>query len=388
MPVHCPELNSGGRFGPGFGCRADFLADFLAGRVARYEPWREALRLARLPLARFTVVHIPPVCHQHEGMKNNMTHEARPGGPVAGPLAVLTSPYLLLSLAILMWGGNFVVGRLVQFDTPPLALSFWRHLFAAAIILPFALKALAADWPTVRRRFATVALLSVVFVAGNTLVYFAVLHTTVTNAALINAGVPVMAVFFSWLILREFINRWQALGIAFCFLGIAVVVTRADLGVLLGLSFGWGDLFMLLAISCWALYMVLLKRAKLAVSPITMLVAITAGGTIWLIPAYGAEIALGGRMTWSWLTILGLLYVALFSTIVAWACWNYGTLKLGPNRASAFMSLHPVFGAGLGILFFDERLFPFHIYGTVMVLIGVFLVSRAWSRATAPKKAA
>lgn len=312
-------------------------------------------------------------------MKSEMNSDGG-AGPAGGILAVVASPYALLSFAILCWGGNFVVGRLAHLDVPPIALSFWRHLLAAALILPFALAAVARDWPVVRARLGTVALLSALFVAGNTLVYFAVLHTTVTNAALINAGVPVMAVFFSWLILRDLINRWQALGIVFCFIGIAIVVTRADLGLLLGLDFGWGDLFMLLAISCWALYMVLLKRAQLAVSPVTMLVAITAGGILWLVPAYGVEIATGAVMSWTWLTIASLLYVALFSTIIAWACWNSGTLRIGPNRASAFMSLHPVFGAALGIVFFDERLEPFHFYGTVLVLVGVFLVSRAWRR--------
>jgi drug/metabolite transporter (DMT)-like permease len=308
------------------------------------------------------------------------TDERERAGPIGALLAVVAGPYVLLSFAILCWSGNFVVGRLAHLDVPPIALSFWRHLFAAALILPFALGAVVRDLPALRARWRAVAVLSAVFVAGNSLVYFAVLHTTVTNAALINAGVPVMAVFFSWLLLRDLINRWQALGIGFCFLGIAIVVTRADLGLLLALGFGWGDLFMLLAIACWALYMVLLKRARLAIAPVTLLAAVTVGGVLWLVPAYGVEIAAGATMTWSWLSAASLLYVALFSTIVAWACWNFGTLRIGPNRASAFMSLHPVFGAALGFAFFDERLEPFHLYGTVLVLVGVFLVSRAWKR--------
>ncbi|MGE0747705.1 MAG: DMT family transporter, partial [Rhodospirillales bacterium] len=135
----------------------------------------------------------------------------------AAPLAV---PYTLLSFAILLWGGNFVVGRLANLDVPPVALSFWRHLFAAAMVLPFVVPALRRDWKTVRPRLATLAGLTFLFVTGNTLVYYSVLHTSVTNAALINAGLPVMAVFFSWAILGDLVNRWQASGIALCFGGI------------------------------------------------------------------------------------------------------------------------------------------------------------------------
>lgn len=301
-------------------------------------------------------------------------------------LDTLASPYLLLSFAVLCWGGNFVVGRWANLDMPPIAFSFWRHVLAFAMVAPFIVPKLKADWPTVRANAGMFALMSALFVAGNTLVYFSVINTTVINAALINSGVPVMAVVFSWLILRDVINRWQGLGILLSFAGIVVVVTRAQLGVLMKLEFGWGDLYMLLAITCWALYMVLLKRAQIRVSPWTLLVVLSGAGVVWLIPAYGIELNEGLRTVWTLEGLGCLVYVALFSTIVAWACWNRGTLQIGPNRASAFMCLHPVFGPILGLIFFGEVLYPYHAVGTVFVLAGVILVSRAYA-APAPARA-
>lgn len=294
------------------------------------------------------------------------------------------SPYALLSFAILCWSGNFVVGRWANLDAPPVALSFWRHAAAAAIVLPFVVPVLRRDWPAVRGRPVTFAVLCALFVAGNTLVYFSILHTTVINAALINAGVPVAAALFSWMILRDLINRRQALGIVACFAGIALVVTRADAALLLSLEPRWGDLFMLGAVVCWALYMVLLKRAAAPVSPWTLLVVLSAGGALWLVPAYAVEIGLGDSIAWTGLAFGSLAYVALFSTVAAWACWNSGTLGIGPNRASAFMCLHPVFGPMFGMAFFGEQLFAYHGAGTVLVLAGVFMVSRPYREAAPP----
>lgn len=299
-------------------------------------------------------------------------------------LRVLFGPHVLLSFAILCWGGNFVVGRWANLDVPPIALSFWRHAFAFAMVAPFIVPVLKTDWGTVRANLGKFALMSIVLVTGNTLVYFAILHTTVINAALINAGVPVAAVAFSWLILRDVINRWQAVGILLSFAGIAIVVTKARLGTLLALEFGWGDLYMLLAIVCWALYMVLLKHARIAVTPWTLLTVLTAGGMICLIPAYGVELHFGHTMAWTTRTIFSIVYVALFSTVIAWACWNSGIISIGPNRASAYMCLHPVFGAILGSIFFSEVLQPYHGAGTVLVLLGVFLVSRAYAQPAPP----
>ena len=229
---------------------------------------------------------------------------------------------------------------------------------------------------------APVIIMGFLLAAGNTLVYYAIMYTTVTNAALINAGVPVATIAFSWLILRDVINRWQAIGILLAFAGIAIVVTKARMGILLSLEFGLGDLFMLLSVICWAMYLVMLKRGRVNVNPWTLLFILTGAGTVWLVPAYGLELSLGYRMGWTALTFLSLGYVAIFSTIVAWACVNYGTFRLGPNRASAFMCLHPIFGAILGWIFFDEIFRSYHWAGTALVLIGVFMVSRAYAPRT------
>lgn len=310
-----------------------------------------------------------------------MTDRSPQAAPAAGHSAnPFASPYFLLSFAILLWGGNFVAARLANLDMPPVALSFWRHLLAVAVVAPFIWPQLRRDAFEMRRRWKTLVLMGLLLAGGNTFVYFSVLHTTVINAALINAGLPVAAVFFSWAILRDLINRWQALGILLCFTGIALVVTRADLGVLLGLSFGWGDIFMLAAILCWSLYMVLLKRARLAMSGWSVLVVLAGLSAAWLVPAYGAEIAAGYGTSWTWRTAACLAYVTLLSTVIAWVCWNAGTIRIGPNRASAFMCLHPVFGPILGAIFFAEVLRPYHAVGTVLVLSGVVLVSQALAK--------
>ncbi len=292
--------------------------------------------------------------------------------------AAQTTAYALCSLAILCWAGNFIVARLANLDVPPVALSFWRHALAAAMVLPFVIPALRRDWPQIRENPGSIPALSFLFVVGNTLVYFCVQHTTVINAALINAGVPVVAVFFSWLILRELINRWQATGIALSFIGIAFVVARGDIAVLTALDIRLGDLYMFLAVICWALYTVLFKRAGIRVSPWTMLFVLCVSGSVWLVPAYAAEIAMGAAMKLTPLMGASLVYVALFSTIIAWACWNQGIVRIGPNRTSSFMNLHPVFGSALAIFFLNEMLQPFHLYGTAMVVAGVWLVARQY----------
>ena len=46
--------------------------------------------------------------------------------------------YLLLTLTVLFWSGNWVVGRWIRGDVPPIALSFWRWVIAFLCLLPWA----------------------------------------------------------------------------------------------------------------------------------------------------------------------------------------------------------------------------------------------------------
>jgi hypothetical protein len=59
------------------------------------------------------------------------------------------SPYVLLALAPLFWSGNFVLGRAIAGDVPPIGLAFWRWLVGAIILASVARPAVRRDWPTI-----------------------------------------------------------------------------------------------------------------------------------------------------------------------------------------------------------------------------------------------
>src|SRR4051794_40395065 len=99
------------------------------------------------------------------------------------------SPYVLLVIATCLWGGNFVAGKLLVADVPPLALAATRWLIALAMLLPFYGRPAWQARGTLLRRWPQVALLSLFGVAGfNLLVYIAVQTTSPINASLMNAA--------------------------------------------------------------------------------------------------------------------------------------------------------------------------------------------------------
>ena len=80
------------------------------------------------------------------------------------PLTATPTPsrafaYMLLPLTVLFWSGNWVVGRWIRDDVPPIALSFWRWAIAFACLLPWAWPHLRAQWRETLAHWKVLAML-------------------------------------------------------------------------------------------------------------------------------------------------------------------------------------------------------------------------------------
>ena len=68
--------------------------------------------------------------------------------------------------------------------------------------------------------------------------------------------------------------------------------------------------------------------------------------------------------------------MAIFSGMVAFACFNVGTELVGANRASPFTHLIPLYSAVLSMAFLGEHLQLFHVAGFLAILAGVWMAAR------------
>ena len=66
-------------------------------------------------------------------------------------------------------------------------------------------------------------------------------------------------------------------------------------------------------------------------------------------------------------------YVAVFASTVAFFSWNKGVSIIGPNRASLFLHLIPVFSAIWAVSFLNEKFAFFHVIGVLFILSGIIL---------------
>lgn len=286
------------------------------------------------------------------------------------------SPYLLLTLTVLFWAGNFVLGRGLHEAVPPIALSFWRWVVALAILLPFTAGALWTKRRAVVRAWKMLALFGVLGVAGfSTLVYVGLQTTTATNGVLLNTLNPVLIILISWVFLRQHLHRWQTFGVALALLGALIIVTRGDLEILRALHFAPGDLFVLTGVACWAIYTVCLRWRPAGLDPLTFLGATVFIGVAAIAPFYLWELGSGASMRLTPEVAGSVLYLGLFPSVLAYIFWNRAVAEVGARTAGLFMYLMPVFGVLLSLIFLQESLHLFHLAGMALVLTGVYMAT-------------
>ncbi|MHB8770981.1 MAG: DMT family transporter [Syntrophales bacterium] len=287
------------------------------------------------------------------------------------------SPYLLLILATLFWAGNAVMARALHTLLPPATMALWRWVLALLLLLPFVLRPMVEQRALLAANWLRLAILGVLGVGCyNTFLYAAMQTTTATNGVLINSITPLLIVVIGRVLFGVTMTGRQAAGILLSLAGIVGIVGRGDITVLLRLDFNQGDLLLVGGAMTWALYTVLLRWRPAGIDTLAFLGASVVGGIVLLmLPLYLIELASGRYAIWNGATVSGMVYFAVFPSILSYLFWNRGVQHVGANRAGLFLYLVPVFGVALAVTFLGERLSLFHLAGAALIFLGITLAT-------------
>jgi drug/metabolite transporter (DMT)-like permease len=283
-------------------------------------------------------------------------------------------PYLLLAFAPLTWGGNLVVGRALAGAVDPTTLNIVRWTGAALILATLSGPAFWRHRRALWRERRLVAGLGLSGIGGfHLLQYTALAHTTVVNVALITATTPLYVALLARLLSGDRLDARRALGVALSIVGAVVVVSRGDPTALVRLEVRGGDLVQCVAVTLWALYTVLLRWRPADIPALPFLLATLLPGLLLSLVTYAGRefhLEMSGEVA------LGLSYLVLFPSTLAYLAWGAGVRALGPQAAGAFSNLVPVYGALLAVLLLGEPFRAYHLVAAALVALGIWLVSR------------
>jgi drug/metabolite transporter (DMT)-like permease len=295
----------------------------------------------------------------------------------------------MLTLPPLLWAGNAIVGRMMVGSVPPVALNTLRWTLAFVLLLPLAWRVLArptellARW----RYFALLGFLGMG--CYNALQYAALRSSGPLNVTLIAASLPVWMLAVGALGFRERPTRRQAIGALLSLLGVAFVIARGEPAALLKVHFVLGDLLMLLAVFCWAIYSWMLVRppahmlgrARPNWNWAETLMAQTAFGLVAAgLMTAGEQLVLNSigqePINWGPGLALTLVYVAIGPSLIAYRCWGLGVAEAGPAMAAFFGNLTPVFAALMAAALLGEWPRWFHGVAFALIAAGILISAR------------
>ncbi len=287
---------------------------------------------------------------------------------------------IFLCFASLFWSGNFIIGRLSSLENlvSPLSLAFYRWVIAFIILTPFCLQKAIKDLLLLKKQPGMIFL---IILTGptlfNTLVYIGLTATTVINSLLVITTTPMLIILLNKLIYKSETNIYQMIGVIISLLGVSFVIAKGNYQNILNSEFYSGDLFILLAVTSWALYSIFLKKNETGVSGFSFLYLSFVFTVILLFPVFLFDIFVQNNyLEFNQKTLLVIGYTGIFPSIFSYICWNTGVALIGPNKSGPFLHLMPIFGGILAYLVFQETLETYHYAGIVSVIIGIIITNK------------
>lgn len=288
--------------------------------------------------------------------------------------------YVLSGFVVVFYAGNILVGKALN-DLPPLTIAFARLLVAFVVLLPFGWR---SAWRA-RRAFVEHARPLLVMAATGvaffvTLIYAALRFTSATNVSVLEAVIPAVTVALSFVVLHERLRPVQWAGVTVSLAGAVAVVMNGNLLALGSVDWNRGDGIMVLAIVCWAVYSITVRRHMGHFPEAGALVVMTGLSIAMLAPFVVAEWLVVGEVPlrpgphW-W----GLLYLGIFPSVVGLAFYNRAVATIGASQASAFLNLLPVVTMLGAYALLDEQISAAQVIGAALVMTGVFLTLSATS---------
>lgn len=280
-------------------------------------------------------------------------------------------------LATLIWSGNFIVAKGVTREIPPIALSFFRWLIASLIMLPIASRHLRREWPLIKRSWHFLFWIALAGISlFNTFVYIGAHYTSAINLALIGTtSSPIMSVFFARLFLKERVGWLRLAGMVLCICGVLYLLCGGNWEQLLSLHFSKGDLWVLLAAFCFAVYNTMVKKKPAGISSTNFLFTIFCLGTLLILPAFVIEATSNLPIAWNFRLVFAVLYLGLGASVICFLIWNAAIHKLGAGRTALFGNLIPVFSSIEAVILLHEQVSHAHLVSFILVGIGLLIAN-------------
>jgi drug/metabolite transporter (DMT)-like permease len=282
------------------------------------------------------------------------------------------------TLLYICWGSTFMAIAVAVKYMPPLVMGATRFIAAGTLMLAYCAltgrKVLAS-----RRELLLLGAIGVLLLTtGNVVVGWAEQYVPSGLAALILAITPIWVALVEAVILKKVkLSAKGMSGLALGIVGLFVLLwPRIHATTSLGRMQLWGSLALIWAALSWTLGTLLSKYTKVSVDPFT--------ATGWqmllagLVNLSGAVVAGDlGKVHWNWPAIGAIAYLVTGGSLLGFTAYIWLLEHVATAKVATYAYVNPVIAVILGTIVLHEPIDVFIIAGTLVIVVGVVLVTTA-----------
>jgi drug/metabolite transporter (DMT)-like permease len=284
---------------------------------------------------------------------------------------------LALVLMVLIWGANYTVVKVVLTELAPLTIAAVRVTLATFLLFVFSAtrrsgrtghtRLTKADW-------TKMALLGLTGVALNQLLFVTGLNRTVpSHSSLMVATGPIFVLLLTATFLDEPVGFGKVFGVLLSFAGVMALSLNADFTI--DQTHVRGDITTLCAVLSFAVYTVAGKEMVRRHGALLTTAWSHLFGALILIPmALAVRAPNPAALTPK--GIASLLYMAVFSSAIAYLIFYRGLREIGAAKVAALSYFQPLLAIIISISLGQEHLAARVIYGGALILTGVFVAEK------------
>ena len=295
-----------------------------------------------------------------------MVNQINKTNPVLGLLSGLS--------AAAIWGGMYVVSKVVMEVVPPFLLIVTRLVLGILTLLVIIV--VRRGWKLSRAQFWRIFGVGTVgYGVSLGFQFYGTKLSTAANGSLVTSATPAFVLLFAALLLSEKITRRRLLALLVATTGVVAVIDPRNAA--LSPAFFWGNLCLVAAALTWALYSVLIRKVTRDTDVLTTTLVAFIGGLPVCLPLGGWELATVGLGRIGLGTIAGILFLGIISTALAMYLWNTAFAVLDAGAASLTFFAQPLVGTLLSVVFLREQIAPLFILGGILIGIALLISSRS-----------
>lgn len=266
--------------------------------------------------------------------------------------------------------------RYLRDTADPLTIGAFRFGIGVILLLPVALLQVRGRrrWPTGPDLGKTAGLGLLFFALFPVLLNASLAATTAARGALALSTLPLLTMAVGAALGVEALTWRKAAGVLVATAGVALALVG---GLGAAPDGAWrGDLLMVAAAFCMALYNVWSRPVIRRTGPIPFTVAAMAVGAVVLSAVAGASGGFDGVPGYGAPQILVLLYLGVAGGALAFFLWAYALARTTPTRVAVSVTVNPVTASLVGALLLGEPIGWTLVAGLAAVLAGITIASR------------